>query len=427
MSRTAKLGIAVAALVVLGVVAAAVWRGLHPPGRPVKVTVAREGIFEDKVLATGKVEPEKEIDVTSSIAAKLLRLLVQEGDRVKAGQPLAELDAGDLEDKVKSAEAALTVAEAELASLQNVRPEDLAQARADVKGAAEALKEVQAVAEAAQKKLERYRFLRAQGAVSAAELEAVETEAARSQAQVQAAEARLASAQARLQALANPDPQKIAVQEARVNQARIALQQAREQLAKTRITAPADGVVLQISPHEGDFLQPGALLLKLGDVNRVRVVAELSEQDLAGLAVGQQGEITWSAYYGEKWPAVVERLSPTVTRKTDQLSERVYKVYLRPEREGLIPGAWVDISIYRTPPHRAVLVPVESVFGTGQERFVMVVEKGITRKQKVVAGKSSELFTEIKEGLAPGTTVVLHPDQVKEGERVRPETTATAG
>ncbi|RDV84717.1 efflux RND transporter periplasmic adaptor subunit [Ammonifex thiophilus] len=424
MSRAAKVGIALAVLLGAGVVVAAVWRGLNPPGTPVKVALAEERLFEDKVLATGKVEPEGEIDVTSPVAAKLLRLAVREGDRVKAGQLLAELDTGDLENKVKSAEAALAVAEAELSALKNVRPEDVAQAEAGVREAEELLKEAQAVADTAQKKLERYRFLRSHGAVSAAELEAVETEAARAQAQVRAAEARLESAQARLQALKNPDPQKIAVQEARVNQARVALEEARSQLAKAKITAPTDGVVLQVGPREGDFLQPGAFILKLGDVNRVRVVAELSEQDLAGIKAGQKGVVTWSAYPGKEWPAVVERLSPTVTRKADQTAESIYKVYLRPEKEGLLPGARVDVSIYRTPPRKAVLVPLEAVFGTDKEKFVMVVENGVARRQKVAVGGSNELYTEIKEGLKPGTMVVLNPRQVKEGERVRPETLA---
>ncbi|ACX53064.1 efflux transporter, RND family, MFP subunit [Ammonifex degensii KC4] len=421
MSRAAKVGIALAVLLGAGVVVAAVWRGLHPPGTPVKVALAEERTFEDKVLATGKVEPEEEIDVTSPIAAKLLRLAVREGDRVKAGQLLAELDTGDLEDKVKSAQAALAVAEAELLALRQARPEDIAQAEAAVREAEESLEEARAVADTAQKKLERYRFLRNQGAVSVAELEAVEAEAARAQAQVRAAEARLESARARLQALKNPDPQKIAVQEARVNQARVALEEARCQLAKGKITAPADGVVLQIGPREGDFLQPGAFILKLGDVNRVRVVAELSEQDLAGIKAGQRGVVTWSAYPGKEWSAVVERLSPMVTRKSEQGAETIFKVYLRPEKEGLLPGARVDVSIYRALPRKSVLVPLEAVFGSDREKFVMVVENGVVRRQKVTVGGSNELYTEIKEGLKPGTMVVLNPRQVKEGERVRPE------
>jgi len=260
-----KVGVFVLALLASLVVGAALWRGLNPPGIPVKTVKAEEKLFEDKILATGKVEVAKEVTVASVKGAKVEKILVREGEEVEEGQVLALLDLREeintWQDKVRAAEAALGVAEAELASLKQVRPEELEQVEAELKAAREQLQEIQAGLENARRKLERYRFLRDQGALSPAELEGAEAEVARYEAQKRAAEARMEGATARLKAMENPDPRKIEVQERRVEQARLSLAEAQRQLAEMRakreIKAPGSGKVLQVNIKEGDFASPG--------------------------------------------------------------------------------------------------------------------------------------------------------------------------
>jgi len=168
-----KVGVFVLALLASPVVGAALWRGLNPPGIPVKTVKAEEKLFEDKILATGKVEVAKEVTVASVKGAKVEKILVREGEEVGEGQVLALLDLREeintWQDKVRAAEAALGVAEAELASLKQVRPEELEQLEAELKAAREQLQEIQAGLENARRKLERYRFLRDQGALSPAD------------------------------------------------------------------------------------------------------------------------------------------------------------------------------------------------------------------------------------------------------------------
>jgi len=396
-----------AGLTLVSVTAAAVWRNLHPPATAVRVAVAEERLFEDKVLATGRVETRCQAVVVAPFAARLLTLEVQEGDRVTAGQVLGELDAADVKERVRAAEAALAVAEAELAAARAPgTPAEMAAAEA-------ALAAAEASAGAAEKKLERYRYLFAQGAASQAELEAAQAEHKRAQAERAAAEARLA-------ALKEAGAQTIEVHQARVRQARAAVESARRELAKGRLTAPIAGTVLQRSAREGDYLQPGAPVLTIGDPEQLQVVAELSEQDVKGVAAGQEVEIRWFGDPGKAWRGEVCRVAPAVTRKVGREAEKIVRVYVTLEEPGsLLPGATVDAVIHRVKPHQALLVPTEAVLEIEGAKVVFTVEGGKARKHTVTVGGANELYTVIKSGLEAGAHVILNPQDLQDGQPVR--------
>ncbi|MEW6771449.1 MAG: efflux RND transporter periplasmic adaptor subunit [Bacillota bacterium] len=408
MTRGTRLWLIVGGIILTAaVIAAAAVRGFGTAALEVKVAAAEEKLFEDKVLATGKVETLYQAEVVAPFAARLVRLKVKEGDRVAAGEVLAELDTSDVEDRVKEAEAALAAAETELsAALAPARPEEIAQAEA-------ALEAAEAAAEAAEKKLERYRFLFEQEAVSEAELEAAEIGYTQAKAEATAAEVRLA-------ALKEKDPKQIEVYRARVNQARVAVENARRAAAKGRLTSPITGVVLQRTAKQGDYLQPGLPVLTVGDPERLQVVADLSEQDVRGVRAGQDAEINWIGRPDKTWRAKVARVSPAVTRKTELETEKAVRVYIALDEPGLLPGATVDVIIHRVRPRKAVLVPTEAVVEKGKEKAVFAVDKGVARKRTVDVGGSNELYSEIRAGLKAGTRVILNPPaDLRDGQPVR--------
>jgi HlyD family secretion protein len=405
--RSVKVWLALAGgILAVAVVAGAFWRGLHPAALEIKIALAEERLFEDKVLAAGRVENTRRAEVVAPFAARLLSLKVKEGDRVEAGQVLAELDTGDFDDKVREAEAALRVAEAELArALSPGTTEEIAQAEM-------ALAAARAASEAALKKFERCRQLFEEGAVSQAELEAAEVEHERARAETAAAEARLTS-------LKKADPETIAFYQARIEQARVVLKGARRTAAKGRLDAPISGVVQEVNAKEGAYLQQGAQILIIGDQELLQVVAELSEQDAGGVTAGQEAEINWSGSPGKTRRGIISYVAPAVTKKVDQ-TDHIVRAYVAPSEEGLLPGATVDVTIHRVKPHRAVLVPNEAVFEANGEKVVFTLEKGLARKQTVTVGGSNELFTEVVGGLMSGAKVILNPKGIKEGQPVRP-------
>ncbi|NSW83030.1 MAG: efflux RND transporter periplasmic adaptor subunit [Syntrophothermus sp.] len=408
MSKTRWLLIGSGALLMVAVVVAAVYRGYGASAVEVKTGVAVRRVYEDKVLATGKVETVNPAEVVTPYAARLVSLRVKEGDRVTAGQSLGELDLTDSEQNLKDAEAAYNIARVELEqAYDEAKPERLAEAES-------ALQASRVAAEAARKKLERYKYLLEQGAVSQAEYEEVEAAYTRAQAEEEAAAARL-------QALREDSADRIEIQQARLQQAQIALEKARQMVDKGRLPAPIDGVVLQISSDVGSYLQPGVPVLTVGNPDALEVVAEVSEQDIGGIAPGQDVDLNWAGAPGKTFKGKVSRVSPAVVRSGARESENVVKVYIEilQGRQELKPGATVDAVIYRVKPHHTVLVPNEAVVGKGPNRTVFVIEDGRARRRAVTVGYSNELYTEIRSGIEPGQRLILNPKGIRDGQPVR--------
>lgn len=408
MSKRKLLFVCLGVLLIVAVVAAAVYRGYGPSAVEVKTAVAEKRVYEEKVLATGRVESVNPAEVIAPYAARLVSLKVKEGDRVLAGQSLGELDLSDIEQNLREAEAAYDTARAELdQAYDQAKPERLAEAES-------ALQASKAAADAARKKLERYKYLLDQGAVSPAEYEDVESACIQAQAGEEAAAARL-------QALREDSADRIKIADARLKQAQAALDKARQMVNKGLLPAPVDGVVLQISARVGSYLQPGVPILTVGRPDALEVVADVSEQDIGGIAPGQDVDLNWAGAPGKTYKGKVSRVSPAVMRSSTRESENVVKVYIEilRGRDSLKPGATVDAIIYRVKPHLTVLVPNEAVTGVGSRKTVYVIEDGRARRRTVAVGYSNELYTEIRSGVAPGEQVILNPKGIKEGQPVR--------
>lgn len=95
-----------------------------------------------------------------------------------------------------------------------------------------------------------------------------------------------------------PDPASLALgveqAKAQVDAARSAVKAARSAVEKGKLTAPIDGVVLQIAAKDGSYVQPGMPLITIGDPDQLQVVANISEQDINGVEVGQKVEVRWA-------------------------------------------------------------------------------------------------------------------------------------
>ena len=75
--------------------------------------------------------------------------------------------------------------------------------------------------------------------------------------------------------------------------------------------------------------------------------------------------------------------------------------------------------IYRVKPRQSLLVPNEALAGEGEAKAVFVVENGTAKKYAVQTGNSNELYTEIEQGIKEKSKVILEPDEIKDGQKVR--------
>jgi HlyD family secretion protein len=400
--------VAVAGLVlILVVVAASVHRALSVPAVSVKTAVVEQRLLADDALVSATVEAGRQEQLVAPFAARLIRYDLREGDSFTAGEVLAELDTTDAEKQAREAEAALQVAEAQRDQAYNPgTAADLAQAEANQAAC-------RAAYESATDTLKRDLVLFQSGAVSQATVD-----------QDQAAQAldlyNLKTAEAGVLDLESPDPHKLAVSDSQVEQARVAAQDAANTVAEGRLTAPFAGVVLQELPQEGDFLPLDALVLLVARAGSLQVEADLSEQDIGGIAVGQSADVQWAGQPGRTWQATVIRIAPAVIKNT-ALNENVVRVYLGFARDpdGLIPGASVDVTIHRIVAHQALMVPNEALLGSGATRTLFVVIGNRAHRRTIGIGHANELYTEVLTGVNKGELVILDPGNIQDGQTVK--------
>lgn len=283
------------------------------PAAPAVEQVARARM----IAAPGLVEPlSEEREIASELRGRLRAVHVDEGDRVRAGQVIAELENADIAAQVQAAEARVAMREAELSRAQNgARSQERREAEA-------ALADAEATVRLARQELDRRRPLASSGYTSRGSLD-------QAQSQHDSAVARRAAAAERLSLLnAGTREEEIRMAEAALTLARAEVEQSRAIYQKTIIRAPIDGLILQRLRRAGENVtdQPPTVIVRMGDVSRLNVRAEIDEADIAQIAVGQRVSLRADAYGEQRFAGSITRVGNRLGRKTirtDQASERI--------------------------------------------------------------------------------------------------------
>ena len=272
---------------------------------------------EGLIAAPGRVEAvSEEIRVSSELSGRLKSVLVEEGDRVRRGEVLAEIEKDDYLARVASAEATLAEREAELdRTVNGARSQERLASQASLKAA-------EAILENSRREAERRRNLADHQMVSRDEAERYERayQVARAEYDRAKQEYSLIDADAR-----EEDRRKA---EAAVASARAQLAEARAYLEKTYIRSPLDGVILRKFRHTGESVstQFDSPIVTLADDSSLRVRLDVDESDVAKLRVGQPAFVTAEAYGPQRFTGHVIRVGRILGKKnvrTDEPSERV--------------------------------------------------------------------------------------------------------
>ena len=312
MKRSTYLLIAAAALFLLPT-AVFVRSRERVKAAPAPATSAPDGL----IAAPGRVEAvSEEIRVSSELSGRLHSVPVEEGDRVRKGQVLAQIENGDYIARVAAAEAALAERRAELERTVNG-------ARSQERRAAEAsLQAAKAVLDNARREAQRRRNLAEREMISRDEAERYERvyQVAQAEYERAAQEFSLVDADAR-----HEDRERAS---AAVAAAQAQLAEARAYLEKTYVRAPLDGVVLRKFRHSGESVstQFDSPIVTLADDSALRVRLDVDEVDVARLAVGQPAFVTAEAYGNQRFTGHIIRVGRILGKKnvrTDEPSERV--------------------------------------------------------------------------------------------------------
>jgi HlyD family secretion protein len=359
-------------------------------GGAVDVEVGRvetRDVFRSTVTASGEIVAERYADIGSSVMGRLVSLPVREGDRVRAGQVVARIDAVPARSDRDAAAALVRAADA-----------DLEAARARAGDAAKALA--------------RGQELREEGLLPQADFDALEAAADAAAAQTEAAARRVA-------------------------QARAQLARASDLVGKTEIVSPLDGVVTRLPVREGEMVvigiqnMPGTTIMTISDLSAINAEVKVAEADILTVHVGQPATVTLEALPRREFAGeVVEVGASALPVVGTGAAAREFKVKVRIQdlEEGLRPGLTCDAEILVGEATDALTVPLQAVVLRGEpnreQSGVFVVDGTAARFVPVETGMIGGLDIEVKGGIEPGREIVIGPWQslkdLQDGAAIRP-------
>lgn len=278
----------------------------------------------DTLVLYGNVDI-RQVDLAFRVGGRIAELLVDEGDTVANGQPLARLDTDILAQQLAGAKADAEVQEANLAKLEKgYRTQEIAQARASVASA-------RAASENATINLERTSRLRATNAVSQKEFDNARAADREARASLRSAEEHLAMLSSGFRA------EEVDAQKAARDAAMARLATAEIHLADAILHAPEKGTVLTRAREKGAIVGEGQTVFTLSLTDPVWLRAYVSEPNLGKIKPGLPVEVAVDAAPGQRFPGTVGFISPTAefTPKTvetmDVRTNLVYRLRIRAE------------------------------------------------------------------------------------------------
>ena len=373
-------------------------------GPVVDVYELRRGEIVQTVVATGRVTTPQRVSVGAVVTERVARIPVDEGQTVRRGDVLIELDDRDERAAVAQADAAVAQAQAKLRQLREV----------GLPAAEQALIQARANEALARTQYQRNQDLLSKGFISQSALDDAKRNLDVAKSQLDAAE---------LQVTTNrPAGSDYTMAQTALAQAQASVAAARARLEQTVVRAPADGVLIARSVEPGDVVQPGKELMALAPAGETQIVVQIDEKNLAQLQVGQKALVSADAYPRERFAAELFYINPGIDplRGSVEVKLRVPSPppYLRQDMT-------VSVDIEGTRRADALVAPADAVFdAAGAHPWMLVVSGHRAERRPVTLGLRGDASVEITGGASAGDRVVPAAAGIAAGERLRPRTVA---
>lgn len=344
------------------------------------------------ISTNGKIEPVNNFEAHAPAPASVKRVLVNEGDHVRPGQLLVQLDDADAQSQAARALAQLRTAEADLQAIKAGGTND------EVITNRAALAKAQAERDEARRNLQATQKLLQQGAASPAEAQAASDRLKKAESDVQLLQSKLEGGR-----FSSPEVAKV---QAEAEQARAAYAAAQDLLKHTSIHAPSAGTVYQLPVKAGSYVTGGQLLAQVANLDRVQVRAFVDEPEIGRLAQGESVEVKWDAMPGRVWQGTLTRL-PTVVTMVGTRTVGEVTCEIQNADHKLLPNVNVNVSIVTARHLNVLTVSREALHEQDGKRFVYEIRDDKLRSQEIQTGVTSLTRVEVTQGLSEGAQVAL--------------------
>ena len=353
----------------------------------VETTKVEKGDISPTVNADGLIAAKVAVNIQSQVMGEIVSLPFKEGDSVKKGDLLVQINPDTYERDVSSAKASLDAA---LVALDESEV-NLTQRKRDY---------------------ERALKLHQEKIFSDEQLE----------------NAKLIYDQAILQ---NKEAK------TRVAQAKATLERAKDYLAKTTLRSPIDGVITTLNAKEGETAIMGTMnfagtvILVVSDLSEIITEVQVDEADFPKLKMDQKATVIIDALGGKKYDGKVIEIGASAQQSSSglQTNIRQFKVKIaitNPDKD-LKPGMTTRVKLYAEQRTNVLKVPIGAVKSDvkdgEQQYYCLVVEKGKVKKYEIKTGLADDINIEIVSGLKEGDEVITGPYRIfktlKEGEKVK--------
>jgi HlyD family secretion protein len=357
---------------------------------PVQATTVRRGTIRSVISTNGKVEPLHNFQAHAPIGTTVKRLPIKEGDHVKKGELLMRLDDAEALSQEARTLAQVRASQAEISAVERGgNREEVLTLQAE-------LVKAKAARDTAQRNLEALQHLQQQGAAAPGEVKAAQDQLAGANADLNLLE------QKQKERYSSPEVARVEAQQA---QAKAAYAAARDVLGQLNIRAPFDGVVYSLPVRQGDYVNPGDLLLQEADLSKVVVRAFVDEPDIGRLAPGQPIEVTWDALPARIWQGTVSNIPATVKlHGTRNVGETTCTVDNHDFK--LLPNVNVGVTIV-TAEHKDVLTLPREAVHLDDKTYVYQIVNDQLHRRDVETSIENLTLVEVTGGLPENAMVAL--------------------
>ena len=369
--------------------------------------VTRQTIVET-IDASGKVQPEKEVKISADISGEIIELKVKEGDKVKKGDLLVRIKPDQYQSAVEKAKAVVNNSKATLSNSKAA----YTQAKASL--------------EKAKLTYDRNKKLYDQRAISEADFQNIEQDYKVAQAQVEGGKDAVDGAQYNLEST------------------EAALKDAEDNLNKTTIYSPIDGIISKLNVELGERVvgtaqMAGTEMMRVADLRNMQVQSEVNENDIVKLKLGDTSDIDIDAYRGRVFKGIVTEISNSAESSgldVEKITNFVVKIrILEASYENLLgadktiptpfrPGMSANVTIHTKTSENVLAVPILAVtvrndkgeldtssYNKGST-VVFLLNNGTVKAQKVSIGIQDVTYIQITSGIKEGQEVVSGPYRI---------------